>query len=130
MTITIASIFNARVILISTFITGIFLMIRYILLKLILKRDFCEIMFLIPRGLITILLFYSIPPEFQVPAFDTGILFFTILFTSIIMTISLLHQKLQQRLKVIRREEVYEVYGRFIPEEWIPGHGTGKAQES
>ena len=93
-------------------------------LKVILRRKFREILFLIPRGLITILLFYSIPPEFQVPTFDTGILFLTILFTSVIMTISLLHQKWQQRVKVIRKEHVYEVYGRFIPEEYLPGQST------
>jgi hypothetical protein len=37
------------------------------------------------------------------------------------MTISLLHQKWQQRLKVILKEHVFEVYGRFIPEEYVPG---------
>jgi hypothetical protein len=76
--------------------------------------------------LITILLFYSIPPEFQDPLFDPGILFLTILFTSIIMTISLLHQKWQRRLKVIRKDHVYEVYGRFIPEEYVPGPKTNE----
>ena len=121
MTITLASLFDIEVIFLSVLITGIFLGLRYVLLRIILRRRFREILFLIPRGLITILLFYSIPPEFQDPAFDPGILFLTILFTSIIMTISLLHQKWQQRLKVIRKEHVYEVYGRFIPEEYVPG---------
>ena len=121
MTITMASLFDIKVILISILITGIFLAIRYLLLKLILQRGFWEIMFLVPRGLITILLFYSIPPVFQVPGFDPGILFFTILFTSIIMTASLLHQKLKQRLIAIRKEQVYEVYGRFIPGAWVQG---------
>ena len=124
MTITLASVFDMEVILVSAMITCIFLVIRYVALKLVLRRDFGEIMFLIPRGLITILLFYSIPREFQSPAFNTGILFLTILFTSIIMTISLLHQKLRQRIRDIRKEHVYEVYGRFIPEEWIPGQTT------
>ena len=121
MTITLASVFDIEVIFLSVLITGIFLGLRYVLLKIILRRKFREILFLIPRGLITILLFYSIPSEFQDPAFDSGILFLTILFTSIIMTISLVHQKWQHRLKVIRKEHVYEVYGRFIPEEYVPG---------
>ena len=77
-------------------------------------------MFLIPRGLITILLFYSIPAEFQDPVFEPGILFLTIIFTSIIMTFSLLHQKWQQRLRKTPRQHVYEAHGRFIPEEWVP----------
>lgn len=121
MTITLKSLIDLRVILISIAMTGVFLAVRYILLKLIMRRGFNEIMFLIPRGLITILLFYSIPPEFQSQAFDPGILFFTILFTSAIMTVSLVHQKWQKRIVDIRKEHVCEVYGRFIPEVWIPG---------
>lgn len=124
MTITLASVFDIKVIIMSVLITGIFLGLRYVLLKIILRRRFREILFLIPRGLITILLYYSIPAAFQIPTFDPGILFLTILFTSIIMTVSLLHQKWQRRLKVIRKEHVYEVYGRFIPEEYIPGRTT------
>jgi Kef-type K+ transport system membrane component KefB len=121
MTLTLASVFNMEVILLSAMITGVFLGIRYVWLKVLVRRRFSDILYLIPRGLITILLFYSIPPEFQEPSFDPGILFLTILFTSLIMTASLLHQKWQQRPRVIRREHVFEVYGRFIPEEWGPG---------
>jgi hypothetical protein len=121
MSITLASVFDTEVIILSLLVTGIFLGIRYVLLKVMLRRRFSDILFLIPRGLITILLFYTIPPEFQDPGFDPGILFLTILFTSIIMTVSLVHQKWQQRTKVIRKEHVYEVYGRFIPEEYVPG---------
>ena len=121
MTITLASVLDMEVIFLSLLITGILLGIRYLFLKIIIRKRFSEILYLIPRGLITILLFYTIPPEFQDPAFDPGILFLTILFTSIIMTISLLHQKWQQRLKIIHKDHVYEVYGRFIPEEYVPG---------
>jgi len=121
MTITLASVFDIRVLLLSSLMTVIFLAIRFVLLKIIMKRRFMEIMYLVPRGLITILLFYSIPTEFQDPAFDPGILFLTILFTSLIMTISLLYQKWQQRIQVIRKEHIYEVYGRFIPDKWVMG---------
>jgi Kef-type K+ transport system membrane component KefB len=121
MTITLASVFDMEIIFLSTMITGLFLGIRYVLLKVMVRRRFNDILYLIPRGLITILLFYSIPPEFQEPAFDPGILFLTILFTSVIMSVSLLHQKWQQRPRIIRKEHVCEVYGRFIPEEWVPG---------
>ncbi len=126
MTISLASLSDVKVVFMSVLITGTLLGLRYILLKIILKRRFREILFLVPRGLITILLFYSIPPEFQDPAFDPGILFLTILFTSLIMTISLLRQKWQKRIKVIRKEHVYEVYGRFIPEGYVPGQPPDK----
>lgn len=120
MTITLASVFSIKVISLSLIITGILLGIRYIFLQIILKRGFREIIFMVPRGLITILLYYSIPKEYQYLSFDHGILFLTILFTSIIMTISLLYQRWRKRLKEIRREHIYEAYGRFIPEEWVP----------
>jgi hypothetical protein len=121
MTLTLASVTDIEVIFLSLLITGTFLGLRYLLLKIFFRRRFSDILYLIPRGLITILLYYTIPPEFQDPDFDPGILFLTILFTSIIMTVSLIHQKWQQRVRVIRREDVHEVYGRFIPEEYVPG---------
>lgn len=40
-----------------------------------------------PRGLITILLFYGIPETFKLSKFNEGILFFVILVTSLIMMI-------------------------------------------
>jgi hypothetical protein len=39
-----------------------------------------------PRGLITILLFYSIPASFRLQQFNEGILLFVILVTGLIMT--------------------------------------------
>ena len=60
---------------------------------------------------------------------DADILFLVILFTSIIMTISLLHQKWQQRLKAISKEHVFEVYGRFIPEEFVPGKSNNDSDD-
>ena len=41
--------------------------------------------YMAPRGLITILLFYSIPKAFHIPAFDNGILLYIILASSIYM---------------------------------------------
>jgi hypothetical protein len=79
-----------------------------------------EIWFLMPRGLISILLFYSIPEKFNPQFFNQGILFLTIIFAGIIMAVSLLHWKWQHRLVDLKREHVYEAYGRFIPEEWVP----------
>ncbi len=40
-----------------------------------------------PRGLITVLLFYSIPEVYKLSKFNEGILFFVVLTTSIIMMI-------------------------------------------
>jgi NhaP-type Na+/H+ or K+/H+ antiporter len=126
MTISLSSAFNIEVIIISILITCLIFGLRFIFLKLIIRKSYNELLFLIPRGLITVSLYYSIPQDLQDPAFNPGILVLTILFTCIIMTISLLHQKWQQRLKILRREHVREVYGRFIPEEFVQGQAGDK----
>ena len=43
-------------------------------------------LFIAPRGLITVLLFYAIPKEAQVATFESGILLFVIIATSLVMT--------------------------------------------
>ena len=52
-------------------------------------------LFIAPRGLITILLYFSIQKSngFTIPAFDTGLLLYPVLITSLIMTIGLLTHK-------------------------------------
>ena len=58
--------------------------------------------FIGPRGLITILLFYSIPDEMLVPGFDKGILLFVIIVTSLIMTWALISDN-KVRSKIMRQ---------------------------
>lgn len=70
-------------------VAGIFL-IRLITFKIFgIKRIFPEL-FISPRGLITILLFFSIPASNQNSDFNPGILLYIILITNIIMAISLM----------------------------------------
>ena len=47
------------------------------------------IVYLAPRGLITILLFFAIPKEFQNENFNSGILLYTIIVSCIIMAVAL-----------------------------------------
>ncbi|PCH69808.1 MAG: sodium:proton exchanger, partial [Bacteroidetes bacterium] len=77
----------------SALVVGIIYAIRFLFLKSFLRRDFRTLLYIAPRGLVTILLFFTIPHEFQVEEFDSGILLFTILATSIIMTFSLFNDK-------------------------------------
>ncbi len=90
MTLELKSLINAKAAIISlAIVAGIFL-IRLIVLKLFrVKRPFPEL-FISPRGLITILLFFSIPASNQNSEFNTGILLYIILITNIIMAISLM----------------------------------------
>ena len=49
-----------------------------------------------PRGLITVLLFYAIPANYQTDLFNPGILLFIIIATSLVMTIGLISFRLGQ----------------------------------
>ncbi len=92
-TITLSSLWNLEVIGISLIIVLFLFGSRFVLMKLILKKDICPQIFIAPRGLITILLFYSIPEKFQTNKFNTGILLFTIIITSLVMTFALIRKK-------------------------------------
>jgi hypothetical protein len=70
-------------------VVGIYL-IRILSLKVFfIKRLFPEV-FIAPRGLITILLFFSIPVAYQDLNFNSGILLYVILVTSIVMAFALM----------------------------------------
>ena len=90
MTLELRDLIDIRAALISlAIIAGIFL-IRIIGLKIfMIKRLFPEL-FVAPRGLITILLFFSIPVYNQSSEFNSGILLYIILITSGIMAVSLM----------------------------------------
>jgi Kef-type K+ transport system membrane component KefB len=76
--------------LISLGIVAGILLIRLISLKIFMVRRLFPEVFVLPRGLITILLFFSIPVSRQSSEFNSGILLYVILITSIIMAISLM----------------------------------------
>lgn len=70
------------------------LVIRFIyLMYLNPKESPLPELFLMPRGLITILLFYNIPTQNHLQDFNNGILFFVILVTSVLMMIGLFSAK-------------------------------------
>ena len=82
--------FNSKVIIVGSFIVLILYLVRYVNFRIFLKTEIFPEIFLSPRGLITILLFYSIPVNYQIKSFSVGILFFVILATGIIMMFALI----------------------------------------
>jgi NhaP-type Na+/H+ or K+/H+ antiporter len=90
MTITVSTIFNLRVALVSLILLGILYLIRFVLLKLFVRKNIVSQLFIAPRGLITILLFFAIPAELQQEVFNPGVLLFIILITSVAMTLALI----------------------------------------
>ena len=88
-TITLASLLNLEVALISLGILAALYIVRIFVVKLFVQKDINPQIWLAPRGLITILLFFAIPAEYQTDTFDSGILLYTIIISCIIMAASL-----------------------------------------
>ena len=92
-TISIQSLLNVKVALISAAIIITIYLIRYGLLRASIGKDIFPQTYIAPRGLITILLFYAIPESIQLADFNSGVLLFVIIVTSIVMTISMIIEK-------------------------------------
>lgn len=84
---------DINVTLIGSLIIVTIIFIRFIFLRFILKSNILPEIFIAPRGLITIILFYSIPPAFQSEQFNEGILFFVIIVSALIMMLGLMLTK-------------------------------------
>lgn len=68
-------------------------LIRLLYLKFVARVPISPILFITPRGLISILLFYNLPKEMRINGVETGLLFLMILSTSVIMSLGLLSAK-------------------------------------
>ena len=69
------------------------LIIRYLFLRFISKTNVYPEVFIAPRGLITIILFYSIPSHLTTDKFNEGVLSFVILGSGLIMMFGLIFSK-------------------------------------
>ena len=90
LSINLLNLVNIKVILIGSLIVLLTYLVRYVNFRLILRTNVFPEIFLAPRGLITILLFYSIPQVYLLSSFSVGILFYVILVTGIVMMIALI----------------------------------------
>jgi cell volume regulation protein A len=92
LSISLTSLFYGRVVLVSLMILAGIFIIRYFITRFLFKSNHYPEWQIAPRGLITILLFYGIPSEYQIEGFQEfkGILLFVILVTSLIMAYGLI----------------------------------------
>lgn len=67
--------------------------VRLLYLRFFVRTNVFPESYFIPRGLITIVLFYKIPDNFKLSTFNNDILFFIILTTSIVMTLGMMFYK-------------------------------------
>ena len=110
-TIVLSDLWSGRVALVSLGIIASIYLIRFILLRIFLGSDILPQLFIAPRGLITVLLFYAIPEKAQIPTFEPGILLFVIIGTSLIMTGGMIYDKRRagSAIKNAKAESVGEV---------------------
>ena len=85
--------FQSEVVLVGSIIVAVLLLTRFLYLRFFLKEQVYPEVVFIPRGLITILLFYKIPEYLKLENFNEGILFFVIMLSSVIMTVGMLFYK-------------------------------------
>lgn len=93
--INLGSINNQAVIVVGSLIVGVLFLVRFVYLKYSFKTNVFPETFFIPRGLITIVLFYKIPFTLKLTTFNDGILFFVILSTSVLLAIAMIAYKKQ-----------------------------------
>ena len=98
LSISLVAVGDSKVILVSLAILSIIFILRYILIKMICRKSSFPEWQIAPRGLITILLFYSIPREFHINGLVEfeGVLFLVIMISSAIMALSMISYRKNQ----------------------------------
>jgi len=64
--------------------------LRAVFLKVALRVDLAPLVYMTPRGLISILLYFSLPEHLKIPEVNTGLLFLLVLGTCLIMAMGLI----------------------------------------
>jgi len=89
-TIETKALWNNNVFIIGGICLVLIYFLRYILLKHLVGNSNIEKIFIAPRGLITILLYYSIPEAYVIKSFNEGNMLIIIILTNVIMIVGLL----------------------------------------
>lgn len=129
-TISLISLIDIRVALESLAFTGILYVVRFIFLKILYwKQSIIPQLFIAPRGLITVLLFYTIPAKYELLDFNQGTLLYTILITSFIMTIALVLGKGGKSISEVLHDydELHDKIEKSLEEGHYDFENTGKS---
>ncbi len=92
LSITLSSLVSFNVFLISLAVLIVLYFVRIVFLRLLYGKDLIPELFIAPRGLITVLLFFQLPVDIKNPGFDQGILLYVIIISSLIMTAALIYE--------------------------------------
>jgi NhaP-type Na+/H+ or K+/H+ antiporter len=89
MSLELESLLDFNTALISLAIVASLYTVRFVCFKMFGMRDILPELFIAPRGLITVLLFFGIPLAYQQDNFSSGILLYSILLTGVAMTVAM-----------------------------------------
>ena len=89
--IALSSLFSWNVFVVSILLLFSIYLIRWIFLRLFFGSNLIPQLWIAPRGLITVLLFYAIPATHQNPHFNNGIVLFIIVAAGLIMTLGMIY---------------------------------------
>ncbi|GAB3661900.1 hypothetical protein GCM10027594_31580 [Hymenobacter agri] len=87
--ITLSNLVSFSLLLQGALIVGVLTLVRYVYLRYIAKTDLIPELFIAPKGLISVLLFYSIPPRLLIGEVSENMLFVVILLTGLLMMVGL-----------------------------------------
>ncbi len=99
--ILVSSLFSLKVLGVSLLLLVSIYAIRWLFLRAFMGFDIFPQLWIAPRGLITVLLYYAIPQEYTNESFDSGILLFIIIATSLVMTWGLIRSAKGQDIPFI-----------------------------
>ncbi|MBO6517663.1 MAG: cation:proton antiporter [Bacteroidia bacterium] len=93
MSMVLSSLADVKALGISLAITAVLFGLRWLFLKYYGRSLGKPLLSIAPRGLITVLLFYSIPSSLVTPAFPESVVLYVVLFSSLIMAYGLISNK-------------------------------------
>ena len=102
MSIALEQLNNVMVFALGFAVVAIIYTTRGVYLAVTDRKNITPTIYVAPRGLITVLLFYSIPQELKIISFEPGILLLAIIITSIIMMYGLIKAKPQKGVNFSR----------------------------
>jgi NhaP-type Na+/H+ or K+/H+ antiporter len=96
---------DKTVVLVGMVLLAATYVVRALFLKVALKVDLRPLVYVTPRGLISILLYFSLPPELKMPGVGMGLLFLMVLGTCVIMAFGLLGNRPSKKIEAGPKDE-------------------------
>src|SRR5690606_36107288 len=115
MTIDLSNLFNLEMFLVCVAVVACIFIIRTITIHYFARTNFFPEVYIAPRGLVTILLFFQIPVHLMSDKVQPGILFYVIIMTSLVMTYYLVKDKIA-RDKQSEEDEAEELATAETPD--------------